>query len=180
MRECVYSVACERSYTASVDRQISDLVSRLPFEPLQHNLDAAFAYAISIVTGMMDVLQSYDMDNCKLPTVGGGHLFQCVCGDQALAIPADKRGDRHSALWCQGPLLLNKWDGEELLVWNPHTFRELLQMGDPDVYLECLESGGGDCVAPESQVLEAQGVELMQVSILPDSLSPSLALLAVG
>lgn len=64
---------------------------RLPFEPLQHNLDAAFAYAIAIVTGMMDVLQSYDFDNCKLPTVGGGDLFKCVCGDKPLAIPQDKR-----------------------------------------------------------------------------------------
>ena len=50
-----------------------------------------FAYMIGIVTGMMDVLQSYDFDNCKLPTVGGGDLFQCVCGDKALAIPSDKR-----------------------------------------------------------------------------------------
>ena len=50
-----------------------------------------FAYMIGIVTGMMDVLQSSDFDNCKLPTVGGGDIFQCVCGDKALAIPHDKR-----------------------------------------------------------------------------------------
>lgn len=72
-------------------RQINDLKTRLPFEPLQHSLDAAFAYAIGIVTSMMDVLQSYDLDNCKLPTVGGGDLFKCVCGDTPLAIPTDKR-----------------------------------------------------------------------------------------
>jgi len=72
-------------------RQINDLKNRLPFEPLQHNLDAAFAYAISVVTGMMDVLQSYDFDNCKLPTVGGGDLFKCVCGDIPLAIPQNRR-----------------------------------------------------------------------------------------
>ena len=66
--------------------QISDLVQRVPFEPLQHGLDAAFAWAIGVVTGMMDMLQSSDLEHCKLPVVGGGALFECVCRDAAAVI----------------------------------------------------------------------------------------------
>lgn len=115
----------------------------------------------------MDVLQSWDMDNCKLPPVGGGSVHTCVCGDKAASIPDEQRADKSSsALWCHGPLLLNKWDGAERLVWNPFSFQELLDQasnGNVDQYLECLENARGGCVPPQSSKLQAQGVELLQV-----------------
>ena len=147
--------------------QIFDLIQTMPFEPLQHALDAFFAYLIGVVTGMMDLLQSSDTKHCKLPVVGGGSLNQCVCGDDAVSIPAHIKSDKSSsALWCLGPLLLNSWDGEELLVWNKYSLAELLTLADYDKWLACLDAGGSagkSCESPTHPDFEAQGVEIMQV-----------------
>jgi len=50
--------------------QVNNLLLRLPFEPQQHSLDAVFAYAIGLVSDMMDIVQMYDTYPCKLPVVG--------------------------------------------------------------------------------------------------------------
>ena len=59
--------------------------------------------------------------------------------------------------------MLNKWDGTEMLVWNPFSLGELLGIGGYDSYLYCVEDSNINCLAPFSLKLEEQGVELMQV-----------------
>ena len=59
--------------------------------------------------------------------------------------------------------MLNKWDGTEMLVWNPFSFEQLLRYGGFDAYLDCIEHSNVNCEAPFSRELEDQGVELMQV-----------------
>ena len=144
--------------------QINDLMNRMPFEPLQHMLDAAFAYLIGLISGIMDVVQTYDMYHCKLPVVGQSLVWTCVCGDTPVRIPGDRRGAATDNLWCQGPLLLNSPTGEDVLVWNPFPFEQLISMQDYDAYLGCLERGT-DCAdgAPNALAFAEQGVEIMQV-----------------
>ena len=59
--------------------------------------------------------------------------------------------------------MLNKWDGTEILVWNPYSLTHLLGVGGYDVYLHCIENQNANCRAPYLKDFEEQGVELMQV-----------------
>jgi len=143
--------------------QLQDAITMIPFEPFQHGLDAFFAYWIGVVTGLLDVLQTSDIRHCKLPVVGGSHMWQCVCGDRPAQIPDSNRRSKDSAYWCQGPLLLNTRGGEDILVWNPYSLHDLLQKHDYDAYLACLHDDGTSCATPNERVFAEQGVEIMQV-----------------
>jgi hypothetical protein len=62
-------------------------------------LDAAFAYAISLVGGVMDVVQTYNAYHCKMPVVGSSRVWDCVCCDAPARIPAWRRARASDALW---------------------------------------------------------------------------------
>ena len=142
--------------------QLQEAVMRVPFEPMQHGLDAFLAYCIGVVSGLIDVLQASDIKRCKLRVVGKAALWRCVCGDSAFSIPPAQRQDTASAYWCTGPLLLNKRNGDDVLVWNPLSFDELLRLADFEAYLLCLDGETG-CHTPNVQLFAEQGVELLQV-----------------
>jgi hypothetical protein len=95
-------------------------------------LDVSLTWAAGIIKGMMDVAQTVDWSRCKLPVVDNGleSLGQCACGDEPYSIPASQRERDWTTqgFWCSGLLMLNEGDGNDLLVWNPFSLQELLQM----------------------------------------------------
>lgn len=147
------------------------------FEPYIHAIDAGFAYAQGVVTGIMDVTQVVDWAHCKLPETSMQLRGRCVCSDEPMRIPSPQRSTAihqgSHALWCSGPLLLTNVDGSDLLIWNPFSLDQLLNPGHPNQggsgdfvqYLQCLQSLNGDCNAlkPRIPKIEAQGAEVMQV-----------------
>ena len=54
----------------------------------------------------------------------------CACGDKPYAILTDDKKQRwtEQAFWCSGLLMLNEGDSSDLLVWNPFSLGELLEM----------------------------------------------------
>jgi len=153
--------AVENQAVMAIEQQ-QEAVMRIPFEPVQHALDAFLAYCIGVVSDLMDVLQASDIKHCKLRVVGESALWRCVCGNAAASIPPAQRQDTASAYWCTGPLLLNKRNGDDVLVWNPLSFDELLRLADFGAYLACLDDETG-CQTPNVQLFAEQGVELLQV-----------------
>ena len=73
-------------------------------------------------------------------------MSRCVCGDKVARIPREQRAAKKAAhsLWCYGPLMLTDTDGKELLIWNPYSLSELIQMQDRGgsskivEYLDCI------------------------------------------
>ena len=141
-----------------------------PLEPYVHIADAVISYLIGVVHATQDFLASIDWQNCKPPVAAMTDVSQCVCADQAFSIPEHVRRDglAQDAFWCTGPLLMTTASGREVLVWNPHSFYDLLHMADYDGFMQCMQSaevsGCGDArPASVDNVFEQQGVELMQV-----------------
>ena len=147
-----------------------------------HVYDIWLTWMASVLKAVMDVAQTADWDNCKLPVVDTGlqSVGMFACGEEPHAIPLpekQKNWEQH-AFWCSGFLMLNEGDGSDLLVWNPYSLDELLKMrsragGDYDTHLLCLR-GRADSSSPHYQKtceqlkqraasLDAQGVEVMQV-----------------
>ena len=76
---------------------------------------------------------------------------------------SNRRDANSDAMWCWGPLMLNSWDGEEMLIWNPYSLEDLLSIPGIDTYLECLDAGRGGCTSPNLPLLARQGAQAMQV-----------------
>jgi hypothetical protein len=95
-------------------------------------LDICLTWGTSVLKGVMDVAQTVDWQNCKLPVVDTGlqSLGLCACGDQPYSIQAEEKnqGWSEQTFWCSGLLMLNEGDCIDLLVWNPFSLEELLQM----------------------------------------------------
>ena len=175
--------------TLRVFRKISDAISSTidiglsaHVQYAYHVMDIWLTWGSSVIRGFMDLAQTVDWQNCKLPVVDTGlqSVGMCACGDEAHAIPAvekSKAWTKH-AFWCSGLLMLNEGDGSDLLVWNPFSLEQLLALkgnkgnGYAD-YLTCLHSRwnersvhhGSTCedFKPRDARLERQGVEVLQV-----------------
>jgi hypothetical protein len=156
----------------SVDLAISSYI-----QYKTHLLDVWLTWGISVLRGVQDVAQTLDWQNCKLPVVDIGlqSLGLCACGDKAYSIPKeakDKEWTQH-AFWCSGLLMLNEGDGSDLLVWNPFSLQQLLELGSYDEYLRCLRlkwdesseyyKSSCELLKPKHKRLEQQGVDVMQV-----------------
>jgi hypothetical protein len=172
-----------------VVRKISDAVSSSIDVGLSayvqyayHVMDVWLTWGASVLKGMMDVAQTIDWENCKLPVVDNGvqSLGMCACGDKEHAIqPAEKRKRwTEQAFWCSGLLMLNEGDGSDLVVWNPYSLEQLLAIqgkrgnGYND-YVICLRERGNSAsknygstceeMKPRDQRLDRQGVDVPQV-----------------
>jgi hypothetical protein len=112
-----------------------------------HVYDIWLTWMVSMLKAVMDVAQTADWENCKLPVVDTGlqSVGLCACNDESHAIllaEKQKKWEQY-AFWCSGFLMLNEGDGSDLLVWDPYLLHELLKMpsnagGDYDAYLVCL------------------------------------------
>ncbi len=169
---------------SKITQKISDAISNSVDSSLSsfiqyktHLLDVWLTWGISVLRGIQDVAQTLDWQNCKLPVADLGlkSLGLCACGDKPYSIPKeqkDKKWTEH-AFWCSGLLMLNEGDGSDLLVWNPFSLQQLLELGSHDKYLQCLRNKGvsssenfkSSCesLKPTDTRLEQQGVDVMQV-----------------
>lgn len=147
---------------ASSLTEIKDLATRMPFEIIKQVMDTNIAYYLGVVNGLLDVSQTLDYSNCKLPDVSTVRIDNCVCGDKAVSIPDSLRRD--SLLWCVGPTMIADVMGREKLRWNRYSLQELLQAGNYDAYIDCLGSQN-ECehLRPYLRDLRTQNVETMQM-----------------
>lgn len=152
----------------SLVREVVDAVRANMLNAVTTAIDAALSWLAGIVRGLSDVVQVVDWDACKLPPVAGVPLDRCACGDKPLQIPHAARTSsyRAHAFWCSGWLVFPDPAGGTRLVWNPYSLEQLLALANVDAYARCTTSESEDCSAlrPRSQVLEAQGVEVLQVA----------------
>lgn len=131
---------------SSVASNVVGMISGGLIGPLQFTFDAFCAWALGIIKGLMNVVQVLDWTKCKLPDIDNAVVSRCVCGDKVARIPHEQRAAKKTAhsLWCYGPLMLTDTDGKELLIWNPYSLSELIQMqetgGDSRIvqYLDCI------------------------------------------
>ena len=147
-----------------------------------HVMDIWLTWGASLLKGVMDVAQTVDWQNCKLPVIDSGlqSLGLCACGDEPHAIPAAEKSRTWTqhGFWCSGLLMLNEGDGSDLLVWNPYSLEQLLSLkgkkgqGYAD-YVLCLrgrwdegsEHHQSTCeeYKPRDKRLDRQGVEVLQI-----------------
>ena len=157
-----------------------------------HVADIWFAWAAGVIKGVMDIAQTVDWENCKLPVVDRGmrSLGGCACDDAPYSIPQRQKTAawKDTAFWCSGLLMLNEGDGSDKLVWNPFSLEQLLQMpgerdektindlvrvisermstaSDYSKYVICLQTANSGCeyFKPQHTRLAQQGVDVMQV-----------------
>jgi len=109
---------------SSIIADTVDVSMRAFVQYAYHHIDILLAYIIGVLKGMMDVAQTADWEDCKLPVVETGiqGLGRCACGDKAYRIspPVKQQAWNDGAFWCSGLLMLNEGDGSDLIVWNPH------------------------------------------------------------
>jgi hypothetical protein len=62
-------------------------------------------------------------------------------------------------MWYLGLLLMSTIDGTDILVWNPYSFKEILQRNYAETYFKCITEYRTDCVRikPVDQTFETQG-----------------------
>ena len=129
-------------------------------------LDAIFSWLIGVMKGVMNLLQVMDLSSCKLPSFENNHVGSCVCGDNPGRIPQKQRESTATdSLWCRGLLLMNGFDGQDLLVWNPYSLDRLLKRNNAEAYFLCLENRRTECsmLKPIDLTFETQGVDVLQV-----------------
>ena len=139
------------------------------FSPYWHTMEAVLIYAYGVVTSMMDVVQTLDWDNCKLPVTAFARVDGCACGDEQVAIPPARKqasvraAEPTASLWCAGLMLLTSPDGADFLIWNPYSLEELLRP-EFEAYIACLATvDARGCTEPLLPDLDAQGVNALQV-----------------
>lgn len=149
--------------------QVNELVLRSSFIPIAHSIDAAISYAMGIVDGLRDMVQTIDWYHCKPPVGIVPDVSECVCGDTEFSIPSARKTGTHATydFWCSGPLIFDSAIDEDVVVWNPYSLHELLQVSGIEQYVQCLSSAK-ECDAPPrwlagEHVLMSQGVEVLQV-----------------
>lgn len=144
-----------------------------PARTTMHWLDAVLAWGIGVVRSVQDVMQTVDRRNCKLPDVTIVDIPTCPCGDTVVKIPELRRkeGIHDGAFWCTGTMEMVLTDGTSKIIYNPHTFEELVKYTtNIDEYLKCIAEGNpndieGGCVTiePVSEYLQEQGVSTIAV-----------------
>ena len=149
--------------------QINELVVRSTFSPIAHSVDAFISYILGVLDGVRDTVQTIDWYHCKPPLAGVPDVSACVCGDTAFRIPAARKTGSVQSLdfWCTGPLIFDSAFDDPIVVWNPYSLHELLQVQGLEAYIQCLSSAS-ECEPPRAWadgtiVLQAQGVEVLQV-----------------
>ena len=140
-----------------------------------HMLDASFTWASGVISGMQDMAQVLDSQNCKVPNYYLYKVTQCACGDEAVEIPAERRNEglAEGAHWCTGTLKMIDGFGNPTFVYNGFTYEQLKsKLGSMDQYLECLSKqsqdgtfNGNSCPNLEPRILEldSQGVSGISV-----------------
>ena len=155
---------------------IGDYLSRVisgsrlyALEKFAHVFDAGLSYLLGIINGAMDVAASIDWLHCKPPLIQTRDASQCTCNDKSFAVTQNNKESKSTdlAFWCSGPLLLTGIDGQDVLVWNKYSLRELLT-DEVQEYVECLASAQKptQCDPPRSTAalgFKQQGVEILQV-----------------
>lgn len=149
--------------------QINELVARSAFAPIAHSIDGIISYLLGILDGLRDTIQTIDWYHCKPPLAGVPDVSACVCGDTPFRIPAARKTGTTQTLdfWCSGPLIFDSAFDDPILVWNPYSLHDLLQVQGLEEYVQCLSSAS-ECEPPRSwadgnQVLQTQGVEVLQI-----------------
>jgi hypothetical protein len=166
------------------------LAARVQF--MYHYADIVITWGIGVIKGIMDIVQTVDWENCKLPVVDTGmrSLGGCPCHDKPYSIPQKQKNAAWTDIgfWCSGLLMLNEGDGSDSLVWNPFSLSELLALPgarnsktmnelvsnlledfpestDYDLYIICMRQANSACeyFKPQDPRLSQQGIEVMQV-----------------
>ena len=134
------------------------------FGSMYYPAHGLITWALGVVSGIEDVIQTVDYTKCKAP-LALRDISKCVCDDIVFEIPQiRKNGKNGGELWCMGPLLFDDFEGNEFVVWNPFTLEELLS-NNYDAYINCL-SLNENCVSPvnvHTRFFEARGVDVLQV-----------------
>ena len=160
------SVKTLSTQVAQVLDQISALVPATWISMKVRVFDVVIVYMISIVNGIIDMIQTFDWYHCKMPSISNVDISKCVCQDNAFRITKARRTQNvnQHAFWCTGPLLMTASDGSDMLVWNPYPF-DLLTSSSHEAYIACITRQGPDCerLAPLFRHLRSQGVSSMQV-----------------
>lgn len=145
-------------------------VGQIPFSSVRHMLDGVLSWTQGFLRGVMDVIATADVKNCRLPDPTVDSLGRCACGDSAAVIPEVRAGEglREMAFWCTGLLQMRNVFKGEHLVYNPFTYRDLVAMmeGRLEPYLTCLGSSApGECelLEPQHTIFEQQGTSAIAV-----------------
>ena len=150
---------------------VTGLITTSYYGSTAYTLDAAFSWALGVLTGLMNLLQVIDSDHCRLPVTDTLLVGTCVCGDTPARIPERQRSSKRiDALWCRGPLMMKSVIGNDVLVWNPYSLAELLAQHKVQAYFDCLGTSSGATTScadsrPTNEVFEAQGVDILQIII---------------
>lgn len=163
------------STSVGLGYRVSDILTRwgqltnwIAFEPYAHSIDGLLTWLLGINNGIMDLYQTIDWYHCKVPVARMQDVSKCVCGDVPYSIArARKSGTAETFdFWCSGPLIFTSTLEEDMIIWNPYSLNELLSVPGLEEYIACLGSAA-NCVRPDTsvyaQVLERQGVEILQV-----------------
>ena len=144
--------------------QISSRFFTQSFSSYYHPTHAFLTYLLGIISGVEDVIQTIEYKKCKAP-LALDDISKCVCGDQIYSIPPRHKDNYiNTQYWCTGPMIFNDFNGDEFLIWNPYTLKELTQ-DNFDSYIACV-SKGDTCPAPSSfkfLFFQNQGVDILQV-----------------
>ena len=79
------------SMVAQILTDIRSMQCSTYFEPYIHGIDAGLSWLYGMVTGAMDMVQVIDWHDCKLPVTSTQSRGSCVCSDNILTIPTDRR-----------------------------------------------------------------------------------------
>ena len=135
-------------------------------DPVIHIFDGSLTYLIGLLGSFAGVLQSFDLQNCLVPDVTLQYAMQCACGDQAMAISAQRRLEHAGqfAYWCSGTVSVIDSQNQVQVVYNPYSYQELQDLigGRLDDYLQCAATSNS-CVPPNLPIFLAQGVNVIQV-----------------
>ena len=143
-----------------------DLNVKNRLEHFKHVMDGSLTYWLGVLGGVIDVIATSDWYHCRPPS-GAQDLSECVCEDEGAVIIDSRRVDSvaSSAFWCSGPLMMTNINGDDLLIWNPYSFAELMQV-DLTRYLSCVFLAQENCALPTSTIVQEfteQGVSILQV-----------------
>lgn len=170
------SAATGGGFSEVVNEMVGDSVTavgQVPFEAVIHTLDAGFAWAQGVVSGVMDVIATADQRHCNLPDNQADTVQTCACGDTPLMIPPSRaaEGISEGAFWCTGMMSLVNSMGETYFAYNPYTYREILaELEGSDAYLKCVSSEYADNCAhlrpgKGLPLLTLQGVSVFTVAV---------------
>lgn len=138
-------------------------------------IDAAMSWLSGVVTGVQDMIYTFDTANCRMPNYRVKDTLRCPCGDEGFRIDPARRaeGPADGAFWCAGTLLLTRYDGTQGVVFNPFSLDQISAKlhrdprRTPELYLACLSNttdpGECDSKLPRIREFEAAGVPSMSV-----------------